>query len=105
MLDFGRLIEAAGFPPGVVNIITGHQDVGQALTSHPLVARISFTGGPGAARAIVRNSPENFAEVSLELGGKLTSSCLTMPTSKAPSMGQSRGYSGRPGKAVSQGRG
>ncbi len=70
MLDFGRLIEAAGFPPGVVNIITGHQDVGQALTSHLLVARISFTGGPNAARAIVRNSAENFAEVSLELGGK-----------------------------------
>lgn len=70
MLDFGRLIDAAGFPPGVVNIITGHRDVGQALTGHPLVARISFTGGPDAARAIVRNSAENFAEVSLELGGK-----------------------------------
>jgi acyl-CoA reductase-like NAD-dependent aldehyde dehydrogenase len=70
MLDFGRLIEAAGFPPGVVNIITGHNEVGRALTSHPLVARISFTGGPNAARAIVRNSAENFAEVSLELGGK-----------------------------------
>ncbi|MBL9053242.1 MAG: aldehyde dehydrogenase, partial [Tabrizicola sp.] len=70
MLDFGRLIEEAGFPPGVVNIVTGHTEVGKALTSHPLVARISFTGGPNAARAIVRNSAENFAEVSLELGGK-----------------------------------
>lgn len=70
MLDFGRLIAEAGFPPGVVNIITGHNEVGRALTSHPLVARISFTGGPNAARAIVRNSAENFAEVSLELGGK-----------------------------------
>lgn len=70
MLDFGRLIEEAGFPPGVVNIVTGHNEVGRALTSHPLVARISFTGGPNAARAIVRNSAENFAEVSLELGGK-----------------------------------
>src|SRR5690606_34907711 len=71
MLDFGRLIEEAGFPPGVVNIITGHSDpCGRTLTSHPLVARISFTGGPNAARAIVRNSAENFAEVSLELGGK-----------------------------------
>lgn len=70
MLDFGRLIEEAGFPPGVVNIVSGHNDVGRALTSHPLVARISFTGGPNAARAIVRNSAENFAEVSLELGGK-----------------------------------
>ncbi len=70
MLAFGRLIEQAGFPPGVVNIVTGHAEVGRALTSHPLVARISFTGGPDAARAIVRNSAENFAEVSLELGGK-----------------------------------
>lgn len=70
MLDFGRLIAEAGFPPGVVNIVTGHQEVGRVLTSHPLVARISFTGGPIAARHIVRNSAENFAEVSLELGGK-----------------------------------
>lgn len=70
MLDFGRLIAEAGFPPGVVNIVTGHNEVGRVLTSHPLVARVSFTGGPNAARAIVRNSAENFAEVSLELGGK-----------------------------------
>jgi acyl-CoA reductase-like NAD-dependent aldehyde dehydrogenase len=71
MLDFGRLIEAAGFPKGVVNIITGHgEPCGRVLTSHPLVQRISFTGGPSAARHVVRNSAENFAEVSLELGGK-----------------------------------
>lgn len=71
MLDFGKLIEEAGFPPGVVNIITGHGDpCGRVLTTHPLVARISFTGGPTSARHIVRNSAENFAEVSLELGGK-----------------------------------
>jgi len=71
MLEFGRLIEEAGFPPGVVNIITGHADpCGRVLTSHPLVARISFTGGAGAARHVVRNSAENFAQVSLELGGK-----------------------------------
>ncbi|MBT5580263.1 MAG: aldehyde dehydrogenase family protein, partial [Acidimicrobiaceae bacterium] len=38
--------------------------------SHPLVARISFTGGPGAARHVLENSKQNFAEVSLELGGK-----------------------------------
>ena len=71
MLEFGQLIEAAGFPPGVVNIVTGHGDpCGRVLTSHPLVARISFTGGPGAARHVLYNSAENFAEVSLELGGK-----------------------------------
>lgn len=71
MLEFGKCIEEAGIPPGVVNIITGHGDpCGKALTSHPKVARISFTGGPVSAKHVVRNSAENFAEVSLELGGK-----------------------------------
>ena len=71
MLEFGRLIDQAGIPPGVVNIVTGHGDpCGKALTSHPLVARISFTGGPVAAQHVLHNSANNFAEVSLELGGK-----------------------------------
>ncbi len=71
MLEFGKLISEAGIPDGVVNIVTGHGDpCGRVLTSHPLVARVSFTGGPVAARHVVRNSAENFAEVSLELGGK-----------------------------------
>ncbi len=71
MLEFGRLLERAGIPPGVVNIVTGHGDpCGRCLTSHPLVARISFTGGPVAAQHILHNSANNFAEVSLELGGK-----------------------------------
>jgi len=71
MLEFGKLIEQAGFPPGVVNIVCGHGDpCGKALTSHPLVQRISFTGGPAAAKHVLYNSAENFAEVSLELGGK-----------------------------------
>ena len=71
MLEFGKVIEEAGFPPGVVNIISGHGDpCGKTLTSHPLVHRISFTGGPSTARHVIRNSAENFAEVSLELGGK-----------------------------------
>ena len=71
LLEFGTLIAAAGIPPGVVNIISGHGDpCGRVLTSHKLVARVSFTGGPGAARQILTNSTHNFAQVSLELGGK-----------------------------------
>jgi acyl-CoA reductase-like NAD-dependent aldehyde dehydrogenase len=71
MLEFGKVFEEAGFPPGVVNIVSGHGDpCGSALTTHPLVDRISFTGGLSSARHIIRNSAENFAEVSLELGGK-----------------------------------
>jgi acyl-CoA reductase-like NAD-dependent aldehyde dehydrogenase len=71
MLDFGKLIKEAGIPPGVVNIVTGHgEPCGRALTGHPLVARVSFTGGPSAARHVLENVKRNFAEVSLELGGK-----------------------------------
>ena len=71
LLEFGRLIASAGIPAGVVNIISGHGDpCGRVLTSHKLVARVSFTGGPGAARQILSNSTQNFAQVSLELGGK-----------------------------------
>ena len=71
MLEFGKLIDEAGFPPGVVNIVSGHgEPCGRVLTSHPLVARISFTGGPGAGGAVLSNSRANFAQVSLELGGK-----------------------------------
>ena len=71
LLEFGKLVEQAGIPAGVVNIITGHGDpCGRALTSHPKVARVAFTGGPQSAKHIIRNSAENFAEVSLELGGK-----------------------------------
>ena len=71
MLEFGKLIEQAGIPPGVVNIVTGHgEPCGRALTSHPDVARVSFTGGPNAARHVLENVKRNFAEVSLELGGK-----------------------------------
>ena len=71
MLEFGKIIEEAGFPKGVVNIISGHGDpCGKSLTTHPLVHRISFTGGPNTARHVIKNSAENFAQVSLELGGK-----------------------------------
>ena len=71
MLAFGELVEQAGIPAGVINIITGHgEPCGQALTTHPLVAKIAFTGGANAARSVIKNSAENLAQVSLELGGK-----------------------------------
>lgn len=70
LLEFARLVHEAGFPPGVVNILTGGPEAGAALTAHPLVAHIAFTGGPETARHIVRASAENLAKTSLELGGK-----------------------------------
>lgn len=71
LLEFARLVHEAGFPPGVVNIVTGFGTAcGAALTRHPGVAHIAFTGGPESARHVVRNSAENLASTSLELGGK-----------------------------------
>ncbi|ASR11594.1 aldehyde dehydrogenase family protein [Rhizobium leguminosarum bv. viciae] len=71
LLEFARLIHEAGFPAGVVNIITGFgASCGAALGRHPKVAHVAFTGGPETARHVVRNSAENLASTSLELGGK-----------------------------------
>ena len=71
LLAFARLVDKAGFPPGVISILTGFgDDCGRVLTSHPLVSRIAFTGGPETARHVVRNSAENLAYLTLELGGK-----------------------------------
>ncbi len=71
MLEFAKLIEAAGFPAGVVSVVTGDAvNCAIPLTRHPDVDRIAFTGGPEAARHVVRNSAESFAVTTLELGGK-----------------------------------
>ena len=71
LLEFAKLVEKAGIPKGVVNIITGlGEPCGKALTTHDLIERIAFTGGPETAKHIVKNSAENLSQVSLELGGK-----------------------------------
>ena len=71
MLEFAKLIDQVGFPAGVVSVITGDADnCSIPLTRHPQVDRIAFTGGPETARHVVRNSAENFAVTTLELGGK-----------------------------------
>ena len=71
LFKFAELIDKAGFPPGVVNIISGFAEpCGRVLTSHPKVSRVAFTGSPETARHIIRNTSNNFAHLSLELGGK-----------------------------------
>ncbi len=71
MLEFARIFDQAGFPPGVLNVVTGFgAECGAVLTAHPKVDHVAFTGGPDTARQIVRNSAENLASTSLELGGK-----------------------------------
>ncbi|AOL08604.1 MULTISPECIES: aldehyde dehydrogenase [Burkholderia] len=71
LLEFARLVHEAGFPAGVVNVITGFgPECGAVLSSHRGVDKVAFTGGPETARHIVRNTANNLAKVSLELGGK-----------------------------------
>ena len=71
LLEFAKLVENSGIPKGVVNVITGlGEPCGKSLTTHNLVERIAFTGGPDTAKHIIKNSAENLSQVSLELGGK-----------------------------------
>lgn len=67
---FATIVERAGFPPGVFNVVAGQSDVGRALVSHPDVSRVSFTGSVGVGRIIAKQTAENIVPVLLELGGK-----------------------------------
>jgi (Z)-2-((N-methylformamido)methylene)-5-hydroxybutyrolactone dehydrogenase len=70
-LAFVRLFQEAGFPPGVVNVVTGFgKEVGTPLVEHPLVRKISFTGSDATGRVINELAARHFKHVSLELGGK-----------------------------------
>lgn len=69
-LDEGRLLQRAGFPPGVVTVVTGGPKTGAALTSHPDIDMISFTGGIEGARRIAVNAAANIVPLVFELGGK-----------------------------------
>lgn len=70
-LHLAALAQEAGFPDGVINVVTGYgAEVGRALCEHPHVAKISFTGSPEAGREIQRTAGVLFKRVALELGGK-----------------------------------
>jgi acyl-CoA reductase-like NAD-dependent aldehyde dehydrogenase len=69
-LRFGQLLAEAGFPPGVVNIVTGGPAAGQALVRHPGVDKIAFTGSTSVGKEIMRGAADTLKRVTLELGGK-----------------------------------
>jgi phenylacetaldehyde dehydrogenase len=70
-LRFGELIQEAGFPDGVVNIVTGFgETAGAALSEHPDVDKVAFTGSTEVGKLIVKAAAGNLKRVSLELGGK-----------------------------------
>jgi (Z)-2-((N-methylformamido)methylene)-5-hydroxybutyrolactone dehydrogenase len=70
-LEFAALVEEAGFPPGVFNVVTGFgADAGVPLVAHPGVDKIAFTGATDTGRQVMKGAAEHLARVSLELGGK-----------------------------------
>ncbi|KIV82201.1 hypothetical protein PV11_04328 [Exophiala sideris] len=69
-LYFVKIVERAGFPAGVVNVVAGKAEVGQTLVMHPSLGRVSFTGSVCIGRIIAKQAAENIVPVTLELGGK-----------------------------------
>ena len=69
-LRLGELALEAGFPPGIINVVTGYGEAGAALVAHPGVDKVAFTGSTEVGKAIVRASAGNLKKISLELGGK-----------------------------------
>jgi len=70
VMRFAELLEEAGLPPGVATFVCGGPEAGAALTRHPAVAKVSFTGGFRTAQAISRDAAEQVKPLVLELGGK-----------------------------------
>jgi acyl-CoA reductase-like NAD-dependent aldehyde dehydrogenase len=70
-LEFIKLVEQAGFPPGVVNIVTGFgADVGGPLVEHPLVAKVAFTGSDATGQKVYEAAARGMKRATMELGGK-----------------------------------
>ncbi len=70
-LEFVKLIEQAGFPAGVVNVVTGFgKEAGMPLVEHPLTRKIAFTGSDATGRIINEAAARQFKKIGLELGGK-----------------------------------
>jgi len=70
-LYLAELIEEAGFPPGVVNIVPGFgETAGDAIVKHPLIDKIAFTGSTEVGKLIMQNASKTLKRVTLELGGK-----------------------------------
>jgi alpha-ketoglutaric semialdehyde dehydrogenase len=69
-LNFVRVLEEAGLPPGVVNMVTGGPIIGELLTTHQDVAVVSFTGSTAVGRLVNQNAAPYFKKVHLEMGGK-----------------------------------
>lgn len=95
---FAEAVAAAGFPPGVINFITGARSAGEHLVRHPDITKVSFTGSTEAGRAVAAACGQELKQVTLELGGKSAAIVLEdadlddftgqLPMSLLPASGQ-----------------
>ncbi|QIN81887.1 aldehyde dehydrogenase family protein [Rubrobacter tropicus] len=70
-LEFAKLFEEAGFPPGVFNVVTGYGPAtGSPLARHPMVDKVAFTGSTETGKLVMKDAADHLAKVTLELGGK-----------------------------------
>jgi len=69
-LKLGELVIEAGFPAGVVNIVTGGPETGKAIVAHPGIDKVAFTGSTAVGKEIMRGAADTLKRVTLELGGK-----------------------------------
>ena len=76
-LVFARLVDRCGLPKGAVSILAGDSDIARALTEHPGIDRISFTGSVAVGKLVMKQAAEQLKDVTLELGGK--SAAILLP--------------------------
>jgi acyl-CoA reductase-like NAD-dependent aldehyde dehydrogenase len=70
VMKLGELCLEAGFPPGVVNVVTGGPDVGEAIVTHPGVDKVQFVGSGPTAKKVLKSAADTLKPCGLELGGK-----------------------------------
>jgi aldehyde dehydrogenase (NAD+) len=103
-LRIGELLTEAGVPDGVVNIVTGFgETVGAALTAHPDVDKVAFTGSTATGQQIVRASAGNLKRLTLELGGKSPDIVFADADLKRAVAGAGMGVFANSGQACSAG--
>ncbi|WP_205672294.1 aldehyde dehydrogenase [Ammoniphilus sp. YIM 78166] len=70
-LEFAKIFDEVGFPPGTLNVVTGYgHTVGDLISKHPMASKVAFTGGTETGRKVAMNAASHLASVTLELGGK-----------------------------------
>ena len=81
-MELAKLIQEAGFPEGVVNIVPGYgETAGAALAAHPGIDKIAFTGSTEVGKMIAKSAADNLTKVSLDSAARRRTSCLLIPIS------------------------